>query len=58
MFNSCTISEFFLVQGGICIKAGAFGVQLARSGSGVKISFHVFRQVIFQEVKVLCSVGI
>lgn len=47
MFNSCTISEF-LGSGGICIMAGAFGVQLARSGSGVKVSFHVFSQMIFR----------
>lgn len=34
MFNSCTISDF-LGSGWICIQAGAFGVQLARSGFGV-----------------------
>lgn len=41
MFNSCTISDFFWAHeeggmGWICIKAGAFGVQLARPGFGVE----------------------
>lgn len=48
-------SANFWVQGGICIQAGAFGVQLARSGFGVKTCFRVSRQVIFRRQKCYIS---
>lgn len=48
-------SANFWVQGGICIQAGAFGVQLARSGFGVKNCLRVFRQMIFRRQKCYIS---
>lgn len=48
--------QFFGFRGGgNCIQAGAFGVQLARSGFGVKICFRVFRQMVFRRQKCYIS---